>query len=305
MRAVPICLVLSGWIAVTPLRAAFEDPLWSARAAALGGAFSTIGDDPTGAFYNPAAVAAARPWGANFGYAQLFTGLDNVDLSMSQLAYVHPLPEGTAISIGWGSVVAGGLRREDTVVLGVAQRIENVPAIGILSAGASLRYLSQKYTLDAARSAGDPVFRDGNQRGVVAIDVHAHVPEMDPLLEGLSMGLSVRGLNNPDVGLGSEARLPTEVVFGLKYDFKRWSLPMDMVARDGEIEPHLGVEGRVARDRVALRAGTDTHQAGVGFGYAHPLGQSTQLQMDYTFLWPLEVEGTSGSHRATIGLRFQ
>ena len=165
-----------GLIAAAPLRAAFEDPLWSARSAALGGAFTTIDDDPTGAFYNPAALASARPRGINFGYAKLFAGVDNVDLSLNQLAYVQPLPEGTTLSLGWGSVVAGGLMREDTVALGAAQRFENVPLIEVMSAGVSLRYLSQKYTLDAARSAGDPVFRDGAQRGVMALDVHAHVP---------------------------------------------------------------------------------------------------------------------------------
>jgi len=292
------------WAAVAPLRAAFEDPLWSARSAALGGAFTTIEDDPTGAFYNPAALASARPRGVNFGYAKLFAGVDNVDLSLNQLAYVQPLPEGTTMSIGWGSVVSGGLMREDTFVLGAAQRFEHVPLIEVVSAGVSLRYLSQKYTLDAARSAGDPVFRDGAQRGVVAFDVHAHVPEVDPRVPGLSAGLSVRGLNKPDVGVGSKVRLPTEAAFGLKYKWRSWSLPVDMVVRDGELTPHVGVEARLAQERVALRAGTDTHQAGAGLGYTHALRKSIQLQVDYTFLWPLELQDTSGSHRATIGVKF-
>jgi hypothetical protein len=293
-----------GLIAAAPLRAAFEDPLWSARSAALGGAFTTIDDDPTGAFYNPAALASARPRGVNFGYAKLFAGVDNVDLSLNQLAYVQPLPEGTTLSLGWGSVVAGGLMREDTVALGAAQRFEHVPLIEVISAGVSLRYLSQKYTLDAARSAGDPVFRDGAQRGVMALDVHAHVPEVDARLPGLSAGVSLRALNKPDVGVGNKVRLPTEAAFGLRYRWGRWSLPLDIVARDGELTPHVGIEGRLAQDRVALRAGTDTHQAGAGLGYTHALRKSLQLQVDYTFLWPLELENSSGSHRATIGVKF-
>ncbi|HNI56708.1 MAG TPA: hypothetical protein PKZ00_03925 [Elusimicrobiota bacterium] len=28
------------------------------------------------------------------------------------------------------------------------------------------------------------------------------------------------------------------------------------------------------------------------------------LSFDYAFLWPLNIQGTSGSHRATLGVRF-
>ncbi|MBL0059215.1 MAG: hypothetical protein IPP35_08940 [Elusimicrobia bacterium] len=285
------------------VRAAFEDPLWSARSAALGGAFTTVGDDPTAAFYNPAAAASVRPRGANFGYAQLFTGVDEVDLSMNQLAYVHPLPAKTIMALGWGSVVAGSLRREDTVVLSAAQRYDDVPGVGSFSAGLSLRYLSQKYTLDS-RSASDPVFKDGAGQDAVAIDLHAHLPNMDFLLPGLSAGLSLRSLNQPNVGLGETQRLPFEAALGARYDWKNWSTPLDFVFREGTLTPQLGVEGRFVENRLAARLGTDTHQVGAGLGYRHAMGKTTHLSVDYTFMWPLEVESTSGSHRATIGLEF-
>lgn len=282
---------------------AFEDPLWSARSAALGGAFTTIGDDPTAAFYNPAAAASVRPRGANFGYAKLFTGVDEVDLSMNQLAYVQPLMDRAILTAGWGSVVAGDLHREDTFTIGAAQHYENVPLMGALSAGLSLRYLSQSYKLDQ-RSSSDPVFQEGSSRGVMALDVHAHKPAFESLFRGFSAGLSLRGINEPNVGLRDTVRLPMEIALGFQYQWKNWNLPLDLVHRKDKLTPQLGVEGRFVENRLAVRGGTDTHQAGAGMGYTHPLGKTLLLKVDYTFLWPLEIESTSGSHRATVGLEF-
>jgi hypothetical protein len=78
--------------------AAFRDPLWSARAAALGGAFTALGDDPTAAFYNPAATTELKSPAANFTYAKLFAGLDEVNVSLSEFAYVRPLKSFNVLS---------------------------------------------------------------------------------------------------------------------------------------------------------------------------------------------------------------
>src|SRR5437870_1319091 len=71
-------------------QAAFLEPYWSARVAALGGAYTAVSDDATGVFYNPAAGVGIHRQ-ADFSYSKLLTGLDSVNLSLSQFSFVQPL----------------------------------------------------------------------------------------------------------------------------------------------------------------------------------------------------------------------
>lgn len=296
-------IVLAAVLALSAgARAAFRDPLWSARAAALGGAMTALGDDPAGAFYN----AATTPEGsaaAQFTYAKLFTGLDEVNLSLSQFAYVRPLKAYNGISLGWGSVSASRLRREDTVVLGFAHLFRDWGGLGNVAVGASARLLSQSFTLDD-RTASDPVFADGRSRQDVAVDLHAYMKDVSPRSPGLSLGLSLRGINRPDVGFLTQDKLPLETVLGLAYRWKNLTFPLDVVVRDSDVTPQFGVESLHAGERLALRLGSDTHSVGTGLGYRIDRSRGLSLKFDYAFLWPLNIEGTSGSHRATLGVRF-
>lgn len=282
--------------------AAFKDPLWSARVAALGGAATALDAGPVAAFYNPASVVSQKEKEAEFTYAKLFAGLDEVNLSLSELSYLHPLSGNTVLTAGWGNVNASGLRREDTLAIGVGRLFQDVKWIDKIAAGATVRYLSQSYTLDR-RTANDPVFNDGNSQADFAIDVHGYVPEV-PYVAALSAGLSIRSLNQPDVGFSEKDTLPLEVSLGGLYHYKKINFPVDLVFRDGDLTPQMGVEALFFKQQLALRGGTDTDQIGTGLGYMHELGEKMGITFDYTFLWPLNLQDTSGSHRATLGVRF-
>ena len=281
---------------------AFKDPLWSARVAALGGAATALDAGPVAAFYNPASAIAQEKKEVEFTYAKLFAGLDNVNLSLSELSYIHPLSGGNVLTAGWGSVNASGLRREDTLALGASHLFQDVKWIDKIAAGATLRYLSQSYTLDQ-RTTNDPVFKDGSSQSDFALDAHAFVPEV-PYVPSLSAGLSIRSINQPNVGFSESDKLPLEVALGAHYRWRNVAFPLDLVFRKSSLTPQLGVEALFFKDRLAVRGGTDTDQIGTGLGYKHDLGGNRALVFDYTFLWPLKLQDTSGSHRATLGVRF-
>lgn len=290
------------WVMAACSHAAFKDPLWSARVAALGGASTAMDTGASSAFYNPSAAVYSKDQEVQFTYAKLFAGLDDVGLSLNELGYVYPMKGNNVLAAGWGSVVASHLRREDTLALSGAHLFENVKVVGDLSTGLTLRYLSQSYTLDE-RTAGDPAFREGRTRADLVLDAHAYVPVV-PKVPELSMGLSLRSLNQPDVGFLEKDTLPFEMALGGVYKWRNFSFPADLVLRDGDLTPQVGVESLYFHDRLALRGGTDTDQVGAGVGYNHDLGGKRVLMFDYTFLWPLNLDDTSGSHRATLGLKF-
>jgi len=283
--------------------AAFKDPLWSARVAALGGAFTAVGDDAEAAFYNPAAAVDMETQAVSFSYAKLFAGLDDVNLSLNQLAYVQPVDSFGVITAGWGSVTAGGLRREDTLILSVAHMFRNIKYVGPVSAGVGVRFLSQSYTLDE-RTRNDPVFQDGSTKKSWAVDAHLFSPSVGLGESALSGGISFRGINRPNVGFYEEEKLPLEVALGVLYKWRKISVPVDIVRRGADVTPQVGVEASFMENNLALRAGSDTHQIGTGLGYVYPLNSDLSLSFDYAFLWPLDLKDSSGSHRVTLGIKF-
>ena len=272
--------------------------------AALGGAYAAMSDDATGVFYNGAAMARSKKRSVELGYARLFSGLDGVSFSVGHIAFVQPLKKGV-VGMGWGGFGAG-FYREDTALAGYAYDISEVfdGYQGMISVGVSARYLTRRFVIDD-RTISDPVFKDGNRTHDAAFDLHwFSVPEPN-LFPGLSLGLSVRSVNQPDVGFKDSERLPREVAGGLLYQWRKLSIPVDIVCRGGELKPRFGLERTFwIDDAMAARVGTDLSQLGSGFGYTHELSKKLSLKIDYAFLWPLKLKKTTGSHRMTLGVKF-
>jgi hypothetical protein len=284
-------------------RAAFLDPLWSARVAALGGAFTALSDDATAVFYNPAASVKMLRRQTNFTYARLFTGYSAVDLSLSQFAYVQPLRSLSVIGVGWGNFTSSRLHREDTLVLSYARHVKDFWKDGDIAAAVSVRYLSQEYVLDE-RAAGDPVFQGGRRAQNATFDLHVFTSKLAETAPNLSLGLSIRSLTRPDVGFSERERLPLEVAVGGLYQWRNLVFPLDLVRRGDALRPHAGVEALFLKNKAAVRFGSDTLQLGSGFGYQQDLSKNFTVALDYSFLWPLKFEENAGSHRATVGLKF-
>ena len=297
-------LFISQFSILDPLHAAFLDPYWSSRVAALSGAFTALSNDASAVFYNSAAAVYNRRREADFTYARLFAGLEGENIALNNFAYHQPVGRYTAYGIGWGSFTSE-IYQELSLAVSYARDLK--PFLrsyeGELSVGLAVRYLSRKFDLDV-RSSADPVFKDGSRVNAAALDLNLYsVP--DPLhLPGLSLGLSLKSVNQPDIGFRDRERLPTEVHGGILWRKGRFNFPIDISARKGEITPHAGIEASLWNNQFRLRGGYDKSQMGTGFGYEHSLSPSFTMDIDYSFLWPLELKETSGSHRATLGVKF-
>lgn len=285
--------------------AAFQDPYGSARVAALGGAYTAVADDSSGIFYNPAATTKINRRQINFSYAKLFYGYDNVKISVGEFSYAQPLNWMGTAGIGWLRSNSADLYSEDTVILSYGQNLRKIfgDYETDLSAGVSVKVLTRRFILDE-RTASDPVLLNNNRVNTAAFDLHLYYVLDLNILPGFSFGLSVKSVNEPNIGFKEKETLPREVVGGFLYQWKNFKIPIDIASRSGKIENHIGTEISFFEDRLNLRAGSDLSQYGGGFGYQHNFSERFSLIFDYAFLWSVELEEKYGSHRATLGLHF-
>lgn len=280
-------------------RAAFDGPTASVQASAMGGASLAGRADPASLFLNPAAAAGLVHPEAYLMYDQPYAGLGVGGLGQGFAAFGVPAGRG-AFSAGVSDFQASGLLEERIVGVSYAR-----PLFGGIKAGVTGKYLYHDYKISGdALAAADPVFKNGTSRGAFAVDLGLTAP----LARNLRLGLAVRNLNQPDVGLSSADRVPREFQAGLSYLIEDWDLRLtaDDTYRaqpSGVFQqrntPGVGLEKGFEHDQVFFRAGATPTQAGAGVGIA--VGPMT---VDYAFLITYGlVANNAGTHM--IGLRYR
>lgn len=305
MKRIIIIMIASVLIGSGISNAAFKDSGWGARPSGMGGAFTSVADDVNAILYNPAGIGQLSVPESSFMYAQLYTGLSGVKLGMNYFAYGQPVSDGGAWALSWANFVANGLYREDTVTLNYAHGLnEMYPGLEAeLFMGANIKYLRNGYTLDE-RTKGDPVFAEDRFSSALAVDLGVLAN-----FESESVAFSVKNLNEPDIGLLETDKIPREYRLGLCYLFgdiwimKEALTALDVTYRDKDLNLHVGGESFFLNKMMALRLGGNTREITFGFGYLFDLSD-LGIQIDYAFIFPLEIEETSGSHRMSLLCRF-
>lgn len=245
-----------------------------ARAIAMGGAFSSIGDDASVLYYNPAALRLNRRPNVLVCHTPLFSGFS--DASYEYLGLVYPTVSAGALGLGIMTVSTGEIRgfdefsretgdltyRESQAVLGYAF---DLPwrYIGGVTVGSSVKILSQR--------VGD--FSDTG----TGIDVG--LLYRPPRVRGAVVGCNfqdVIGAETKLVSVSDKVYRTMMIGAGYTYAFKNGSalavaLQMDMPAR-ADNEFRFGAEYTI-KQLVSVRVGFDSEKitAGIGVGW-HGLG---------------------------------
>lgn len=285
---------------VPSARAAFQNPLLTPQASAMGGASLGSLGDPSALFLNPAAVSGLKTFDAYVSYSQLFAGLNGVDaIGQTFVAAGVPTRAG-ALSVGFGDFSAAGLLNERVAGVSFARRL-----FGAVDAGVTAKFLSRKYqTGSDPAAAADPVFRNGNSRGAFSFDAGLAMP----LGESLTAGAAARNINSPDVGLATPDRVPREYQAGLAYRWRPWGVTAtaDYLYRDvpdassgARNTPSVGLEKTFADGILALRAGASPDQFAGGIGV-----RFGSFGFDYAFLLPREL-ATAGAGTHQVGIRYR
>lgn len=314
-KRITAILIIVLVVSVQTAKAAFQESLWGARPASMAGVFTALADDANAPSYNPAGISLLERNEVTLMYAQLYTGVDlhaGVDSSKLGLGYFSIVPQIRerrygSYALSWTNFVATNLYREDTLTLTVADARSFEGKQGrqpILAYGANLKLLRRSFT--AAPQTTDPVFSSGGDSDAVTADLGLIARPDFSFFPGLKVGLSAQNITEPDMGLKESDPVPARYTLGLAYQDLRyqWFNPaIDISRRNGETLLGAAWEGWFAKNALAFRFGGDKTQLAGGLGYQF-LIRSIVVRFDYAILWPLEVEGTNGSHRISLTTSF-
>jgi hypothetical protein len=233
-------------------------------------------------------------------YNQLYTGLSGVgSIGQGFAAFGVPTKVGT-VGVGFGDFQASGLLEERVVGVTFARRWSDSIEVGVTG-----KYIYHSYLIGSDPSAvSDPVFNNGTSRGAFALDAGL----IAPLSHALKVGLAIRNLNEPDVGLASEDRVPRQVQVGLSYDIQPHALRLtadytysDVLADtlSERSQPGVGIEKRFEHDHLSFRLGATLDQFSAGIGITFGC-----WGIDYTAILARTLL-TNNAGTQMIGLRYR
>jgi len=320
LKALAVFCLFSAFSTQHSALAVFEDTGTGARATALGGAYTAMGDDTWSLLYNPAGLARSKQPEIVTEYSQLLTGLsDGSNLYQYFTGVSVPLKSYGTAAVGWKEVGFSGLYNEQTVSLGYGQWI-----LSNLAGGVAVKYLRQSFVVpntvvdDSGNiQAGTPSLfsQNGNARANLSADVGL----LYRISDRQHLGFSVQNINEPNMALDANDtdRLGRAWHVGWAGENTRkliitTDLSMDECSSCGMRDYSMigGLEkwwGSASSSEFAARGALavgnrDFQQVSTGFGY-----RLKNLNLDYAFVFTLSGEAignTSGTHRFSLAYRF-
>lgn len=263
----------------------------------MGGAFTAVAGGSEAMCSNPAALLETTSPELTAVYGRLYSGLsDDSKIGQGYFAFAAPVKAylpGVA-GFAWNDTRLSDAYAETTYSVSYATSVYRG-----LGAGLTLKYLRRSYVSDEY-TAVDPVFDGGYSKGAIGADLgffYRPAPRY-------GLGLSLKNINRPDLGLGAADRLPVQVHAGASYLMKTSLVDLDASMAGSDFNAAAGAEYSFQRNfalRMGLSAGNKSRRSvNMGFG-----GRFGLAEFDYAFSLPLGgVSGTMGSHRLAFSFRF-
>lgn len=329
-------LIIVGLMAC-PVRvlADYDDEGAGARARAMGNAFTAVADDVYGMYYNPAGLGFLRSpqVGADFG--KLFFGLDDDSNLLSGFtAVAYPILKVDTGKGGSGSAFQNLVSTSSAGTSGISTSTlkstsyRHLGSVGVglkyfalaeyyteyayylgygrpmgnkWSWGVNLKYLQENYIIDDYLRLS-PVFDYGEKSGVQ--NVSADVGFMYNLAPRIFVGMSVLDVNEPDLGLKNEDKLPSTSRLGVAWREKELTWACDISYRSRRMYYSVGFEQYIRKIlglRIGLTYGGRNYFNAAG-GFSVKL---MRIRLDYVFQYPFSgLKDIQGTHRASILFRF-
>ena len=290
--------------------AAFEDGFIGARAFAMGGAFTAIGEESDGLLVNPASIANLRHHPESQQSAQqlsatmarLHVGLsDETSITQNLISYAYSRPTRGALGLFWKRLNVGELYSENYLLVGLSKSYDFGPKEERrISLGGAVKLLN--WDTGPTIGADGTVVEDLPGRSRLAFDV-GMIFRPSP---NIPIALSLQNLNTPNITSTSSIsteNLPLQVMLGMGIVAKNLTWGMDLVFRESEVDIKVGIESQFYDESLVLRGGFRLEN--LAWGTNLTLGGGYRpfrsLRIDYGFLFPIGgIRDTTGSHRFSI-----
>lgn len=287
----------------------------SARAGAMGGAFTAVADDGSANFWNAAATAWLKKRQFSATYRKMF-----LDRNTGYVNILFPVRDEAAVGVGWRFAgVTDVVGRDDRgEITGDIQDFENQFAVNFarqftraLALGVNIKYLQQNLANINAFSVG--------------FDLGIHlIPNRDLkigntviYMRSARFGFMVENIGSKypwnstkyysqfgQLGSSLTDNIPVNFRTGMSYKFKRTPLILAFDLEKNTEQSahwHLGAEYQLF-EPIALRAGLRDLDISLGAGFSHPMGK-TRLGIDYAFV-KSPVAGADPDHLLTLQIAF-
>ncbi|MBI4656701.1 MAG: conjugal transfer protein TraF [Elusimicrobia bacterium] len=292
-----LLLVTGYWLLVTDVYASFMDAGCGARCEGMGGAFTAVSDDANAVNANPGGLARISGPEITALYGRMHMGLtDDSQIGRGYFGLVYPLKKYLpgVMGLSWEETRLTDAYAETSIALAYSRKVRKN-----IFAGLSLKHLRKSYSSDIYTSA-DPLFSSGYGKSSIALDVGG-VYRFSPKY---SVGLVVKNVNQPDIGIASKDPVPAHIKAGFAYFAASNIFSADLGIRDGSFTASAGAERWLYKKlalRLGLLGGSDSRrQFNMGFGTRY-----SSFLMDYSFTLPIGgIADTSGSHRISFSVRF-
>lgn len=263
----------------------------------MAGAFTAVPGGAEAACANPATLLELASPEVTAAYGRLYSGLsDDSSIGQGYFGFAAPVRrylQGNA-AFSWSDTRLSEAYSESYYAVSYATSVYR--GIG---AGVTLKYMRRGYTSDSY-TALDPVFSGGHSKSALGADLGFFYRPRP----AYAVGLALRNINKPDLGLDAADPLPVEVRAGFSYQVRSSLIDLDAAFAGPDYTISAGAE-HVFQRRYALRMGLATgndSRRSVNLGVGGRFGLAA---FDYSFSLPISgIAGTVGSHRLAFSFRF-
>ncbi|OGS17523.1 MAG: hypothetical protein A3J83_06925, partial [Elusimicrobia bacterium RIFOXYA2_FULL_40_6] len=283
-----------------------------ARAQGMGNSFAGISNDVSAIYFNPAGLSLIKRGEFIADYSRLNLGMDDgSNLSTSFIGIAQPInmrkrKKGTfeyetqnygTVGVGVLNFNFSGVYQENSVYLSYSRQV-----INNLYLGGSAKFMSESYIQDLYTRI-DPVFEYGNKGSLSTVGLDAGALYI--FLPQFFYGISIKNINQPEIGLSEKETLKPLINMGVGYGEKNTSIDVDMSLSEEGNNLGIGFERWFGNHQYALRSGLE-------FGSREykklSLGSSynmKKVQIDYSFSLLLAgLKDTAGTHRISFVYKF-
>lgn len=310
-----ICIIFY----ITKLSAAFkEGNNWNARAAGMGGAYTSLADDASAPLYNPSGLALLEKVEFFFTYFKPFSGVEQVDFNYTYFSLIFPSGEIGNIGLGWKNFTAASLYEEYALLMSYGLFLDKIfnKQFKNIAIGLNVKYLYHSYELDK-RTINDPVFLNGKGSGNISFDIGVIIHDpisiisyKNYLTSPLRIGVMVKNINEPDIGLLNDDPVYREFRFGISYKMKDVIkntmdiIPTSDILYRNNVFNLLGGLEVILYNLFIIRTGGNLNELTAGVGGQFDIKNMFIIHLNYAFLLPMNIKDSYGSHQMSLAIRF-